>query len=261
MQVTYALPKFTPRHSAPSLPSPTFGRIYGVTGPWPESLSSPNLSSVNPQSKPKERISVPYPVGKVDPRVETAYRNMVTLAEAEHLPITDLIVTRSGGPYQGEHNVTRELRIIFTEGDALLFGPQRNEMIRLIDEAEKIQADIEANHRQLRKLSDQVNTLGFSVNKYVGMIFGGEGYQANRQLESQYNACMDKKLQLEKKRKEITREYLNKVPVLLKRVKESMSGYISIDTLEKKLETNSFDVRTGGDELALDPAAVWYHGN
>ncbi len=224
---------------------PQFGAIYAIHGKQPE--EGPFHQYSEPVVPPKRK----------DPNITLLMFKLQNLAAQQNIPMDDFIVTRRGGPYQGEPNITGEVRLVLTEEDAVVFRKIKETATSLIEQLEINDVQMKQKHDLLLHLT-QKHQESAQKQPLLKRLFRPEPPGLSPE-EQETEALLKTELaELEQKNQRLKAAYREVVQPFLQEARKKYRGYLPVEIVEDRLLHNTFDVRTGG-HVQSDKYPFWYY--
>ncbi len=234
-----------------------FGDIYAIT--------NHNFQLPNEESEAYWQ----FPVGQTEGNVQDAVNKMKTLAENNNLPFADLVVSRPDGyGVMGYRGGGEEVRLIFTDQDAVEISGQLEEAKQVMIEAEQFHVDNERLKRTLINLSNiekypprngKSRLAIFLAEKFnIGSYEKLTPEQKNKRVTT-----LEQQAQLEAEQPTLQARYDAVVKPVLETAKNRLKGYLEIDKVFDRLSQQTMNVKTGGDFPTKLPTSGfrnrWWH--
>lgn len=200
-----------------------------------------------------------FPAGVVDQSVQKVVDELRAKALEQRIPFEDLIVTRKGAPNQGNPNNAGELRIIFTEGDALAFKECKPIAQANMTQIEDLQKENDENKQKLSKLGKGGNfmdTVNYIMFSWTGVTMNGKG-DNYAQNDAKCRELREAQVTLGAKLSGFCAEFKEKVFPGLKQIQKSTEGYVEVKTVRELLDKDEFNVSKGSG-LSYLPRAFWW---
>lgn len=219
-----------------------FGEIYGILG---------NSPKTSPDQKPQ-----PFPHQVKDPEVDAVYEQIKAEAAANGLAIDDLIITRKGVMVNGQP-VGRELRLVFTDGDADYFKEKKPAILSNLNLIEQLQRQRDEVQLTLKDLNEKRQGFSYSLYSWFGAIATSQAGQFAK-WDEQYQSAINKLKKIELFAQNADILYQRDTKPILRKIKKAIEGYIQLGHLKTLLAEKEFDLKSGSD-LSLPPYAYWWH--
>ncbi len=225
-------------------PAVKFGQIYGILGKPPE---------VAPDAQPK-----PFPHQVSDPEVDGIYGEMKAEAAIQGTEMDDLIITRKGATVNGKP-VGRELRLVFTDGDAVYFREKKQEIVSNLNLIENLQQERDAVQIKLKGLKENRSGTSYSLYSVFGtMVTNSKDAKQFAKWDEEYKQAIHTLKIIGPFAANADVVYQRDIKPILRTIKQDIEGYIQLDQLKALLQANEFDLKTGSD-LSSPPFAFWWH--
>jgi hypothetical protein len=219
-----------------------FGEIYGILGKPPKT---------SPNQKPQ-----PFPYQVQDPEVDAVYNQMKAEATANGLAMDDLIITRKGVMVNGQP-VGRELRLVFTDGDAEYLKEKKPALLSNLETIEQLQKKRDDVQLTLKDLNEKRQGWSYGLYSWFGSMATSQATQFAT-WDEEYKTAIKTLKKIDLFAQNADTLYQRDTKPTLKKIKKAIEGYIQLDHLKSLLAEKEFDLKTGSD-LSLPPYAYWWH--